>query len=314
MKPNLRFVFTPYINQLVWELFTIPLLIILLRVDGVHFTANTGNWLFAKIFGVKIFLTLHDVSFFKPVSVSPKPSSMKQLIGYHYRRLIVPGAIRQADKIITVSDFAANDIALEMNIVKENISIVHNSISSDFSLRQPTKAKGPLILIVSGRSPQKNLQWSVDVLGNVLMQRENWSGIVVGSSANTNSNKIQFLEQLGRKDLIALYDQAAVLLMPSLYESFALPILEAMSRRTIVVASSIGGCKEVAGGWALHFDPRNRSDLEARLKEAIDLFECGSTRLTEGAAQHALKFTAREQARKTLDLYLLEEWKCQHTA
>jgi glycosyltransferase involved in cell wall biosynthesis len=99
---------------------------------------------------------------------------------------------------------------------------------------------------------------------------------------------------LGRVDddqLADLYRAAAVVCVPSLYEGFGLPILEAMACGAPVVASNRGAMPEIAGGGALTTDPTPNA-LALGIREALDTGM--SDRLRAAAVRQAAAFTAAE--------------------
>jgi glycosyltransferase involved in cell wall biosynthesis len=98
--------------------------------------------------------------------------------------------------------------------------------------------------------------------------------------------------------LPALYANARVLLMPSLYEGFGLPCLEAMASGTPVVASNRGGLPETCGDAALLVDPEDPQALaDAAVSAATD--EAARARMVEAGLARAARFTWEETARAT---------------
>jgi len=81
---------------------------------------------------------------------------------------------------------------------------------------------------------------------------------------------VRFVENVPNEDLIALYNAAALFVLPSFYEGFGLPVLEAMACGTPVVCSERGSLPEVAGDAALLVNPDDldglASAMEARWK------------------------------------------------
>jgi glycosyltransferase involved in cell wall biosynthesis len=70
--------------------------------------------------------------------------------------------------------------------------------------------------------------------------------------------------------LDALYRQASAFVLPSLYEGFGLPVLEAMARGTPVAASSAASIPEAAGDAAVYFDPRSIPEMRAAIRRLLD--------------------------------------------
>ena len=104
------------------------------------------------------------------------------------------------------------------------------------------------------------------------------------------------------EDLDALYRGATLMVYPSLYEGFGLPVLEAMARGIPCVASIASSLPEVAGEAALPVDPRSVGALADAMERIIndrDLAE----RLSKAGKARASRFSWEETARRTLEVY-----------
>jgi glycosyltransferase involved in cell wall biosynthesis len=95
---------------------------------------------------------------------------------------------------------------------------------------------------------------------------------------------VRFAGEIDDPHLQSLYAGAAALVLPSLYEGFGLPLLEAMQLGCPVLCSSAGSLPEVGGDAALYFDPRSESALAERLLQVMDT-----------AAMEALSLRGRER-------------------
>ena len=98
-------------------------------------------------------------------------------------------------------------------------------------------------------------------------------------------------------ELVELYRGAACLVMPSRYEGFGLPVLEAMACGTPVVAAPDPALREVAGEAAVFVEPE-------RLAEGIRQAMAERDRLVAAGLERARRFTWEETARRTVDAYL----------
>ena len=97
-------------------------------------------------------------------------------------------------------------------------------------------------------------------------------------------------------DLVELYRDAAALVLPSRYEGFGLPVLEAMACGTPVVASPDPALREVAGDAAIFAEP-------AELGDAVRRAVSERERLREAGIERARAFSWEETARRTLAVY-----------
>jgi glycosyltransferase involved in cell wall biosynthesis len=166
-------------------------------------------------------------------------------------------------------------------------------------------SKEPYYLFVGGTEKRKNL-------GAVLEAFSSLDGFelrVVGKNtaspvhdARSEQTGVKWLGHVGEEELAELYRHATALVFPSSYEGFGLPLLEAMARRTPVIASNRSSIPEVAGDAALLVDP---DDVEA-LRDAMRRVTAEAS-LREGMARRGAEvasgFSWDETARATLAAY-----------
>jgi len=115
--------------------------------------------------------------------------------------------------------------------------------------------------------------------------------------------QVRFLDFVPDCDLPALYKNALCFALPSLYEGFGLPVLEAMAQSCPVVVSNSSSLPEIAGNAGVYVDPKSVEDISRGLLTAVrqrNLIQ-GKTRLRKGLDQVS-KFSWNKAARETLDL------------
>ena len=103
-------------------------------------------------------------------------------------------------------------------------------------------------------------------------------------------------------DLAPLYSGATVVAIPSLYEGFGLPVLEAMASGAAVVTSNVSSMPEVAGDAAELVNPHSVDEIATAIRSLIDS-ACLRTRLKERAVIRAREFTWSRTARETMAVY-----------
>jgi len=118
----------------------------------------------------------------------------------------------------------------------------------------------------------------------------------------SKSKKVVRLGFVPDDDLVAIYNLATVYVQPSFYEGFGLPLLEAMSCGTPVLASDIGAHREIASDTALFFDPYNVSDLKEKLNEIISQKDLRKS-LVEKGLKRVKDFSWLKTAKETLKVY-----------
>jgi glycosyltransferase involved in cell wall biosynthesis len=230
-----------------------------------------------------VVVTVHDlIPFLFPIY----PWWKQKLVQAGYRR-----AARRAAHIVADSVVTASDLQKILNVPGEKISTVH--LAADQDNFHPCIATGeldglqrnfgvqPPYIMVSGAGNwrTKNLKSALDAL---IIAREDagreFQAVMFGSADALSVPGIRDLAQklnliqtgyVETPELAALFRHAHALVMPSLYEGFGLPLVEAISCGCPVIASDRGALREIAGTGVQCFDPFNISAMAAAVVELL---------------------------------------------
>jgi glycosyltransferase involved in cell wall biosynthesis len=207
--------------------------------------------------------------------------------GRRFHRQGLAAAARRADLVLTVSEAAAAEIALHTPIRPERIRVVPNGIDPldvpPARRREVLAARGltgaPFVLWVGSLEPRKGVGTLVAAmarlrLGHVHLVLAGYPGWLGDDLVSATDRAVlgANLHQLGRVDeeeLWSLYGEATVFAFPSRHEGFGLPVVEAMSQATAVVASDIPAIREVTGGAARLVPPDNVERWAAALDDLL---------------------------------------------
>jgi len=222
---------------------------------------------------------------------------------------LMPPSVRKADKVIAVSAATASEVrALHP---RADIATVYEAAFLD---QFKDKQIGDYFLFVGTLEPRKNLERLLSAYGNYaaasgsalplkICGGKGWGLPELESLIQKNNlgEQVEILGYVEDAALPGLYQNARALLMPSLYEGFGLPIVEAFSQGTPVVTSNRGAMEEVAGDGGLLVDPENIEDIAsalARLTEDLELVE----KLQSRALARSSLFSWDAAADQTLSL------------
>ena len=257
--------------------------------------------------------TFHDlIPFLFPIY----PWSKQTLVRSGYRV-----AACKAAHIIADSENTAKDIEKILGIERKRVSTVHlaphecyNSrggeemslLSTKFGIRRP------YVLVASARNWRtKNLETALRVLECVREQSDvkfdavaygSPEGIRAAAAAHGLPVNLNCTGYIAAEELAMLYRHASAFLLPSLYEGFGLPLVEAMSCGCPVITTTGGALPEVAGTGAQVFDPRDVHGMAA----AICTLLCSAENRTfwkEAALKRAQEFSWARAARETVSVY-----------
>ncbi len=207
-------------------------------------------------------LTIHDCVFMNGAS------GWKKWVMKKYW-LTLP--IRRAAAVTTISVKSKEEIVRLSGCSPDKIRVIPNAVSDRFQKTdKPFNIDKPEILFV-GTKQNKNLERSVIALKDVPCRL-----VIIGPLSDhqkdlLHANNIVFFQKQGISDeeIVASYKEADILLYPSLYEGFGLPILEAQKTGRIVVTSDISPMKDVAGGSAILVTPEDVESIRGGILNAI---------------------------------------------
>jgi len=306
---NFKIIYRPFFNKIVWDLVLLPFYCWREKGHLLHNTENTSGVLLQKLFGFKSVTTIFDVSYHKPFNISPRPKYLRQWIGFFYRRLYSKKAAKITSKIITVSNFAKRDIIKHLEVIPKKIKVIYLGIPKIFFSKKISHISSKKkfhekknIIIVTGSSNQKNFDKTFEYLKINKNIIKGWKLNIIGIEGK-NSDFAKFFGNINRRRIINLYDKSSILIMPSLYESFALPLAEALSRGLLVISSNRGAAKEIMRSNAIFYNPKSCRDFKKALTEAIKSWKHIKLKKIKKQIDYASYYSEENLALKTLDVY-----------
>jgi glycosyltransferase involved in cell wall biosynthesis len=275
-KKNFK-LFYRQLNEVIYEQIYLPCLFLFKNVGCFVHSGDTSS-VFWRAKSKRIII-LHDVAFKKDKKTYPEANSLKRKLGRLYRSISIGCSIKNVSKIITVSNFAANDIKLTYgSYLEEKIFIIPNGLTNKFELDVSSlESKKNTALLVTGSDPQKNCNFFISTLLKNNSFIDSIDHIYVAGVNDHNeirvdfSSKISYLGHVSGNQLTELYKTSKLFFIPSLYESFGVPAIEALAAGCNVVSSSRGALPEVLGNNACFFDPMSVDSINNALSVSIGL-------------------------------------------
>jgi len=238
----------------------------------------------------------------------------------HYLNLDYEG-IRKAMGIIAVSQSTKNDLIHHLSIPDERISVVYEGI--DHSLFQPVSHRiynRPYILFVGTEHPRKNFTTLLKAFSQLKSEPgfKELKLVKVGSAGGQEAdfrgktmetvkalglvNEVIFTDFVPEADLPAYYSGAEVFVLPTLYEGFGFPVLEAMACACPVVTSNTSSLPEVTGEAGIMVDPHDTDSLAQAMRQVLTDSELRDNMIRKGLEQ-SKRFSWEKTAEQTLDVY-----------
>jgi glycosyltransferase involved in cell wall biosynthesis len=235
---------------------------------------------------------------------------------------------KQSNAIITDSEASKKDIERIMNINTKKIHVIYLAAASEYvqvndqvalnAVKKKYNLPDEFLLYVGDVTWNKNLVRLVNavkktsipmvMVGKALASndynRENpWNkDLVIVQELCLNDEQIKILGFVTTDDLVAIYNLATVFLMPSLYEGFGLPVLEAMQCGTPVITSDKGSLPEVAGNAAYIVDAYDENSIFEGIVTVVNNKNLQAEMKEKGFRQ-AKKFDWKMTAERTKEVY-----------
>ncbi len=262
--------------------------------DVVHchtWYSHFGGILAKKNYGIPLVITVHSL---EPL----RPWKREQLAGgYEFSLWVEKTALEMADAVIAVSGETKRDIERLFHVDPAGVHVIHNGIDLNqyrkVDSTAPLKPYGidpnrPYVLFVGRITRQKGFQHLIRAIP--FMERDfqivlcaaapdtpamaEEMKTAVGRAKAQRSGIIWINEMVDQKTACELYSRAAVFVCPSIYEPFGIINLEAMACETAVVASAVGGIKEVVvdgeTGFLVPLEQMKESPFEATNPEKFE--------------------------------------------
>jgi len=338
--------FTKVLANIPWyswkEQFYMPILLRRYHLDLVHFPHFNVPALY---FG-NFVITVHDlILLHHPTVRSTTLPSVYYWFKFLMYKAILRWALFRANHIITVSQFAKEDILRYYKLNPRKISVTYEA-NSEF-IKQKTENKKqkisdkvkddsgflkqftqykqqnlckygimkPYIVYVGNAYPHKNLDRLITAFSQANVQGrqlvlvgkiDHFYERLVKKVSEENIERVIFTDMVSDEDLEGIYQQAHMYVFPSLYEGFGLPPLEAMARRVPVAASNKTSMPEILGKAAYYFDPEDESAMQNAL-ERVCSDQSLREKLVERGVKHIKKYSWKDMAQQTKNIYMIEK-------
>lgn len=233
-------------------------------------------------------------------------------------------SVKNAKRVITISSSSKDDIIKAYHIPAKKISVVYSGIKPGVSLTphlysmEELKAKyhieNSYILFVGTLQPRKNISRLIeayaklpqsikDKIDLVVVGKKGWlyEDILAAPEKFGVESSVKFLNFVPDEDLSELYKHAMCFVLPSLYEGFGLPVLEAMKHNCPVITSNVSSLPEAGGEAALYVDPLKVSDITDKLEKLLTDGDLRKKLIEKGKKQ-ITKFSWEKTAKETLDV------------
>ena len=264
--------------------------------------------------GIRTVVTVHDLIFLR------YPQYYKSIDRWMYVRKHKL-ACASADLVIAISRQTKQDIMEFFGIDEKKIRLVYQGCDAQFyrtatdiekqNVRALYRLPGKYVLYVGTIEMRKNL---ITLVKAMSLLPEDVQLIVVGRETGYAKKvkeeialrkleqRVRFLDEVMFNHLPAIYQQAQVFCLPSLFEGFGIPVLEALNSRVPVVASNISSLPEAGGSGQLYVSPADEQELAHAIQRVLD-DELLRHKMIAAGTEHAVNFHEENIAKNIWSIY-----------
>lgn len=275
-------------------------------------------------FDEPIIVTIHDINWIVNTGYNSHNPFMRLAGGIFYRRNLA-ASMNIAYRIIAISKATRNAIVEHAPRHESKIRVVYHGVdrTRTFPLTKDSAERllepwidpaHPFVLTVGQASPYKNHMGAVSGFLQAFRDRPDYRMVLVRRPAGRDRAldrllrtpqaraQVITLQSVSPDVLNALYNRARIVLHPSYYEGFGLPLVEAMAAGAPVVTSSVSSMPEVVGPAGLLVSPTN-VDAIAEALRSLDWNESLRGRMVAAGHEQLARFDWSNSARATLEVY-----------
>jgi glycosyltransferase involved in cell wall biosynthesis len=304
----------------VWEQIALPRAAKAEGCDILHCTSNT-----APVYtNIPLIITLHDIIYLEGIKLGKQGGTWYQRLGNIYRRWNVPKVVKNASKIITVSNFEKKLIDKHFGFQENKVEVAYNGVGEHFTriknknelenIRNKYQLPKNFLFFLGNTDPKKNTKNVLrayahyikknDIIPLVMLDfgENNLKTMLVEIDEPQLREHIHLTGYIINSDLPAIYNLCEVFLYPSMRESFGIPILEALACGTPVVTSNTSSMPEIAGEAAIIVNPHNPKEIADSIVKILNNHKYRKELSVKGM-KHSKQFSWKIMAQKYLMVY-----------
>jgi glycosyltransferase involved in cell wall biosynthesis len=296
-----------------WRVLRVSCLLKHDKVDIFHGLSNVMPFGIEKT-GIPSVVTVHDLIFMRYPEFYPKIDVK------FYRYHSIQGC-RRATKVLAISHQTKNDLINLLGVDPKKIEVIHQSCDKRFyekveetkknEIREKFHLPDKFILCVGTIEQRKN---QLAILQGVVKEKLTIPVVILGKPKSYKlqldefilesgiRNQLIFLHKTTIEDLQVIYQMAEIMVYPSFFEGFGLPVLEAQASGCPVITSNTSSLPEAGGDGALYINPEKSEEIGLAIKNILTNSDLKEELIRKGKANADL-FIEEVVAEKLMKLY-----------
>lgn len=210
----------------------------------------------------KTILTIHDCVFLY------RHTGVKR---WFFHRLFLKWPVKACRIVTTISEESKRDIIRFSGCAPEKIKVINNPLTTQVAYTEKEFNESQPVLLFIGSTPNKNLARAIDALKGINCVLDVVGIIPEEEKKLLYQNNITYRQssKLSDEELAAKYSSCDMLLFPTLFEGFGLPIIEAQKAGRVVLTSNLSPMKEVAANGACLVNPEDVQSIRSAIQKII---------------------------------------------
>lgn len=297
-------------NRYIFEQLWFPFLLSKHKIDLVHSLGYVGP-LFTPCRSV---LSIPDINYIR----LKQNMSLKRRI---FLKLCSIHAARLADHVITISEFSKNEIIGATKLSTNKITVTHlgplrnnstNLLGQLVEIKQQYCIQKPYIVAFAGKALHKNISSLIQAFALIKDEFPHYLVLIGHIPSNVDLSSESVREDVRKRiittgyvseeHILSILSYAELFVLPSLYEGFGLPVLEAQQAGVAVACSNAGSLPEVGGEGAVFFDPTSIENIIQTIRHCL-LSTNLRTQIILKGRENLKRFSWTKTAMETLAVY-----------
>ena len=236
----------------------------------------------------KFIITIHDLTMLKEMTGRASTYFFPiYYLKWLVFKIMLSRAVRNSEKIITVSEYVKKEIVSTFNISENKVEVIYNGVPEKIQKKETSEVESvlkkfeitkPYLFYVGNAYPHKNLERLI--LAFTLFNIDSKYELVLGGKEDffykrlrkdsKNLSRIKFLGELDDEEISGLYSGCQAFVYPSISEGFGIQIIEAIKCEARIICSNNTSFPEIAGDYAFYFNPFDVEDIKKCLVENIN--------------------------------------------
>lgn len=287
--------------------------------DIVHDNQCLGYGMLKVARRIPLLTTIHHpISVDRRLALDASPSRARRLSQRRWYSFVAmqKRVARRLGAIVTVSESARRDVIEDFDVSPDRIRVIHNGVDPELfrPLRDVRKVPGHLVTVASSDQASKGMEFLLEAVAKLRTENPDVSLTVIGKGGETEHFRrmvdrfdlraaVTAVGRVETLEMVAIMARSEIAVVPSLYEGFSLPAIEAMACGLPVVGTTGGALREVVGDAGITVPPADASALAAAIAALLDDPHERARRGERGRTRVVQRFTWRSTAAQFADRY-----------